>query len=239
MHRLILSRLNEKEENIRASWNSPNISSTRYFVIDDLLPQDITMEIFNSLIAHERYFNLRSSFREKKKTLAKLKLLPKVITEITFAFQHDSVIRKMEELTGIENLKGDPQLYAGGLSMMSKGDFLNPHIDNSHDSEKTRYRRLNLLFYVTPDWSLESGGNLELWDDKVEIPVTIASNFNRLAVMETSDKSWHSVNRVLAEIPRCCVSNYFFSKQSPKNSLRENTRLLVRGKQNAHSIVQS
>ncbi len=25
-------------------------------------------------------------------------------------------------------------LYAGGLSMMFEGDFLNPHIDNSHDA---------------------------------------------------------------------------------------------------------
>ena len=219
MHRLILSRLNENEKSIRASWNSHNLASTRYFFIDNLLPKNVTTEIFNSFLANEEHFNQRSSFRERKKTLAKLNILPKILSEITFAFQHDSVLTKIETLTGIGGLESDPKLYAGGLSMMCKNDFLNPHIDNSHDSQRARYRRLNLLFYVTPDWSLKSGGNLELWDDKVESPVTIASKFNRLVVMETHDKSWHSVNKVLAENPRCCVSNYFFSVQSPKKNI--------------------
>lgn len=216
MHRLIISRLNKEEENIRASWNSPNISNTRYFLIDNLLPGDITMEIFNAFPSQGENFNKRSSFRERKKTFAKLNILPKILTDITFAFQDASVIGKIEELTQMEDLEGDPKLYAGGLSMMFEGDFLNPHIDNSHDSERTRYRRLNLLFYVTPGWSLENGGNFELWDGKVTTPITIVSKFNRLVVMETNDKSWHSVNKVLVKTPRCCVSNYFFSQQSPK-----------------------
>jgi len=216
MHRLIVSRLNEEEENIRASWNSSNLCQTRYFSVDDLLPPDLTMEIFNAFPKHGEHFNKRSSFREKKKTLAKLKFLPQILTEITFAIQDDSVIRKIEELTESEDLEGDPKLYAGGLSMMFKGYFLNPHIDNSHDSERARYRRLNLLFYVTPEWSLENGGNFELWDSTVTTPITIVSKFNRLVVMETNDKSWHSVNKVLVETPRCCISNYLFSKQSPK-----------------------
>ena len=33
--------------------------------------------------------------------------------------------------------------------------------------------------------------------------------------METNKKSWHSVSKVMVNMPRCCVSNYFFSKASP------------------------
>ena len=99
--------------------------------------------------------------------------------------------------------------------MMFPGDFLNPHIDNSHDAARDRYRRLNLLYYASPDWSLENGGNFELWDDEVKTPKTIVSHFNRLVVMETDKNSWHSVSPVRAERPRCCVSNYYFSKLSP------------------------
>ena len=33
--------------------------------------------------------------------------------------------------------------------------------------------------------------------------------------METDKNSWHSVSPVRAERPRCCVSNYYFSKLSP------------------------
>ena len=39
--------------------------------------------------------------------------------------------------------------------------------------------------------------------------------FNRLIVMETNASSWHSVNPVTVDAVRCCVSNYYFSKQSP------------------------
>ena len=34
--------------------------------------------------------------------------------------------------------------------------------------------------------------------------------------METNRYSWHSVNPVLVNRERCCVSNYYFSKNSPE-----------------------
>ena len=76
-----------------------------------------------------------------------------------------------------------------------------------------------MLFYVSPNWTLENGGNFELWDEKKLIPHTIVSKQNRLVVMETNKNSWHSVSKVKVDHPRCCVSNYYFSKTSPN---REN-----------------
>ena len=94
--------------------------------------------------------------------------------------------------------------------MMSKEDFLNPHIDNSHDRDKKRYRKLNLLYYVTPGWEEGFGGNFELWDEKVK-KERDNFKFNRLVIMETNKQSWHSVNIVITDKIRCCVSNYYFS----------------------------
>jgi Rps23 Pro-64 3,4-dihydroxylase Tpa1-like proline 4-hydroxylase len=140
------------------------------------------------------------------------------LSDITKVFQSPEVIERISNIIDMKALEADPSLYAGGLSMMFKGDFLNPHIDNSHDGNRKRYRRLNLLFYVTPDWMLDNGGNFELWDEKVKTPKIIVSKFNRLVVMETTDKSWHSVSPVIVEDPRCCVSNYYFSEISPNGS---------------------
>ena len=112
----------------------------------------------------------------------------------------------------------DSRLYAGGITMMTRGDFLNPHIDNSHDGERKLYRMLSLLYYVTPDWKPEYGGSLELWDDAVKKAVVIPSLFNRLVIMETNRHSWHSVNPVRSDGWRCCVSNYYFSEHSPDGS---------------------
>jgi len=47
---------------------------------------------------------------------------------------------------------------------------------------------------------------------------TIVSKFNRIVLMETTQDSWHSVNKVLTTLPRYCVSNYYFSKNSPNKN---------------------
>jgi Rps23 Pro-64 3,4-dihydroxylase Tpa1-like proline 4-hydroxylase len=106
----------------------------------------------------------------------------------------------------------DDRLYAGGISLMAKDNFLNPHLDISHDKNLEMYRVLNLLYYVTPKWDHEQGGNLELWDDGPKgVQREITSQFNRLALMATHEKSWHSVSQVSVDRSRCCVSNYYFS----------------------------
>jgi Rps23 Pro-64 3,4-dihydroxylase Tpa1-like proline 4-hydroxylase len=46
---------------------------------------------------------------------------------------------------------------------MTRGHYLNPHIDNSHDKFRADYRVLDLLYYTSPDWQVEFGGSLELW----------------------------------------------------------------------------
>ena len=91
----------------------------------------------------------------------------KIIHKALYAFQNKKVIDIISQITQINDLEADKNLYAGGLSIMSKGDFLNPHIDNSHNISRNKYRRLNLLFYVSPDWKMADGGNFELWDERV------------------------------------------------------------------------
>ncbi|MBC7638057.1 MAG: 2OG-Fe(II) oxygenase [Acetobacteraceae bacterium] len=194
---------------------SPDVP-TRQTVIDDLLPAEIAAEIFQKFPIGGENFTRRVSFRERKSTSAALDSLDPLLAEISFALQSPEVLAAVASISGMTDLEPDASLYAGGLSMMRKGDFLNPHIDNSHDAARSRYRRINLLYYVAPDWTLENGGNLELWDDDVRRPVTLVSKFNRLILMETNRRSWHSVSPVAADGVRCCVSSYYFSKSPPE-----------------------
>jgi Rps23 Pro-64 3,4-dihydroxylase Tpa1-like proline 4-hydroxylase len=211
---LILERLDREADEIRQDFAAAKGVPTRFCAIDDLLPDEIAKKIAAAFPPVDTMRHL-DSFREKKYTSKTLGKYDPIIEDITFAFQDDRVIEKVAELTGIEEAVGDPHLYAGGISAMAEGHFLNPHIDNSHDGEQKNYRVLNLLYYVTPAWKPENGGNLELWDEKVTTPVEIPSLFNRLVLMSTNDKSWHSVNRVKTEGTRCCISNYYFSPRSP------------------------
>jgi Rps23 Pro-64 3,4-dihydroxylase Tpa1-like proline 4-hydroxylase len=211
----ILARINEERARIVDDYRHPVGTPTRHFVVDDLLPPSVAQQIAAVFPRDASGFHNRKSMREQKKTSADLSQYDPLLGRVTYAIQDPKVVGLIADLTGIRTLEPDPLLYAGGLSLMSHGDFLNPHVDNSHDARRSRYRRLNLLYYVSPDWTAENGGNFELWDDSRTTAKTIVSRFNRLVVMETNRTSWHSVSKVVADRSRCCVSNYFFSTQSP------------------------
>jgi Rps23 Pro-64 3,4-dihydroxylase Tpa1-like proline 4-hydroxylase len=212
--KMIAQNLEEHFEQIQHQWNSVHLCQTRYFYLDDVLPQEIAHEIYRAFPPKEKMRFLHS-LREKKWTSKNLNDFPKILHDITFAFQDKKILEIIERITKISHQKPDSSLYAGGLSMMGQGHFLNPHIDNSHDHERKLYRTLNLLYYVSPNWQLPYGGNLELWDSQVKNKNEIESRFNRLVVMETNKQSWHSVNKVQIDRIRCCVSNYYFSSFSP------------------------
>jgi len=211
----ILQRLDAASEQIIAQWKNPEDTLTRHFYLDELLPRSDVEEIYAAFPRNGEGFFDRESFREKKRTSANLSDFNAILSDITYAMQDPRIVNKVSELCSMESIEPDPKLYAGGLSMMFPNDYLNPHIDNSHDDERSKYRRLNLLYYVSPDWSFDNGGNFELWNEERTIPKTIISHQNRLVVMETNKTSWHSVSKVNAERPRCCVSNYYFSEISP------------------------
>ena len=198
-------------------FNNNTNTSTKFFILDDLLPEEIALDIYDNF-PNKETFHYRNTFRERKFTFSNFDLLENpILDDLTNAFQKSSVIKMIERITKIIDLDGDNSQYAGGISRMDSGHFLNPHIDNSHNANRTKYRRLNLLYYVTPVIQESDGGNFELWDKKVLKSLKIPAKFNRLIVMETTKESWHSVDYISSNINRCCTSNYFFSNNSPEN----------------------
>ncbi|MGF7178909.1 2OG-Fe(II) oxygenase [Tunturiibacter psychrotolerans] len=205
---IIEKRLREELERMRDEFREHTVQSC---VIDHLLPEEEVVTIFKAFPDKDTMM-LKKSLRENKYVAAQMNKYSSLLEEIVFAFQDPRVLKVIEEITGIHDMIPDEHLYAGGISLMAKDNFLNPHLDNSHDKNRQMYRVLNLLYYVTPDWREEFGGNLELWDNgPKESQRVITAKFNRLALMATHEKSWHSVSQVVVDRSRCCVSNYYFS----------------------------
>lgn len=208
----IFSRREQEKETLRREFATAD--RIRSFVVDRLLEESLARDIRAEFPGKEE-MSFRNDLRERKYVTAQMDRLNPTMEEIVYAFQDPGVVALMGEITGIRDLIPDEKLYAGGISLMTHGHFLNPHVDNSHDNERANYRVLNLLYYVTPDWDTHCGGHLELWDRGVRLPCrTVESLFNRLVVMGTGRSSWHSVNRITTLGSRCCISNYFFSPQS-------------------------
>ncbi len=207
---LIYKNLHTKKEILKTQFLKSK-NNIGFFVVDDLLDKDLAEEIYTKFPKKEDAVK-RKNLREYKYTAYQMNLYNPLLEEVIYAFQDKKVIELVSEICGLEGVYEDDSLYAGGLSLMGENNFLNPHLDNSHDKNRNRWRILNLLYYVTPNWQLDNGGNLELWQNGLnEKPTIVESKFNRLVVMATHQNSWHSVGKVTADKVRCCVSNYYFS----------------------------
>ncbi len=209
---LIYSKLLTDLEPIKKQYLSSK-NKIGYFFIDNLLPDDIAQSIYKAFPLTQKTV-LKKSLKQRKHIAVQMNEYDALLEEVIYAFQDPKVVAIIEGICDLKDLYPDEYLYAGGISMMREANFLNPHLDNSHDIDRNRWRALNLLYYVTPNWDIENGGNLELWPNgPKKNPVTIHSKFNRLVIMATHNKSWHSVSPVKIDGVRCCVSNYYFSKQ--------------------------
>jgi Rps23 Pro-64 3,4-dihydroxylase Tpa1-like proline 4-hydroxylase len=209
----IAGRLSDERQRLKSDFSRPDRVPT--FLLDDLLPDEWAREIYAAFPEQGR-MSFKNSIKERKHVAAQMNEHPPILEEAVYAFQQPNVLRLIGDITGLRALEPDAELYAGGISAMTKGSYLKPHLDNSHDSQQERYRVLNLLYYVTPGWQPEFGGSLEVWDKgPTGSPRPFPALFNRLVVMATNRISWHSVSEIVADGRRCCVSNYYFSKVSP------------------------
>lgn len=209
---LILNRLVLEKEQIKTQFEQSK-SGIAHFYVDDLLPESVVNEITEVFPSKEKMVR-KKSLREYKYVAAQMDQYHPLLEKVIYAFQDERIVKLIGEVCSIDTLVPDENLYAGGLSLMAEGNFLNPHLDNSHDKDRDRWRILNLLYYVTPHWEDDYGGHLEVWPKGLEEEqITIHSRYNRLAVMATHNRSWHSVSPVVHPGERRCVSNYYFSKQ--------------------------
>jgi Rps23 Pro-64 3,4-dihydroxylase Tpa1-like proline 4-hydroxylase len=207
----ISHKLEQSKYSLQRSFGINNRIQTCY--IDDLLDDNDAREIYDFFPDKENLLQMKD-LREYKYVGMQMNKFNPILEEIIYAFQSPKVVNIISEITGFEELLPDESLYAGGISLMEYGCFLNPHLDNSHDKNRNNYRVMNLLYYVTPNWKEDYGGNLELWDNGLKQPCrTIHYKFNRLVIMVTNKTSWHSVSKINYQGRRCCVSNYYFSSK--------------------------
>jgi len=213
---LIVCKLAENKDRLKDEFFfKHSIKVARHFALDNLLPVEVAEKIYSNF-PNPSKMRLLKSYGELKLKYIHIKSASRLLQDIHLAIQNPRVVDAIEDITEIKNQLPDSSPLAGGISTLLKGHYINPHLDNSHDLQKKSYRTVNLLYYVSPNWKIENGGNYELWDESIENRILVPSYFNRLVVMETNRTSWHAVNPVLCDEPRCCVFNYYFSKQSPE-----------------------
>lgn len=191
--------------------------SMRVWIADNFLEPTEAERLAEELtVSAKTSWHRMSNLREQKTVCNELEDKPLARRFLLEACSEDFVA-KIGEVTGSPSLRADKSLYAGGLSMMKTGDFLKPHIDNSHNADGSLYRRLNLLYYPLVEFGEATGygGALTLFDAELNEYISIDSIGNRLVLMETNNLSWHGVSMNRSPHTRYCVSCYYFSDHRP------------------------
>lgn len=139
----------------------------------------------------------------------------------------------VSRICGIQSLLDDPILAGGGLHQSPRSGFLDIHVDaNFHPNDKTLHRRLNLLVYLTRDWSETWGGEFEMWSDGGRKPKkrirSIAPLFNRAVLFGTTRTSWHGVAPLECPsgITRKSLALYYYTKERPADELYRDSSVI-------------
>lgn len=134
-------------------------------------------------------------------------------------------LKLLEQITGIEDIIGDEELFGGGLHQSTKGAFLNVHVDyNIHPTTKY-HRRLNVLVYMNKEWKDEYEGHLELWDLSPEnnrLLDKVPPLFNKCVIFETNEISFHGHPKPLKTpdgVNRKSIATYYYTKTRPDGEI--------------------
>lgn len=132
-----------------------------------------------------------------------LKALGPAYRELDALFGSPEFLAYVSAVTGIEGLLFDPEYYGAGTHENLHDMELDPHVDFTLRKGGELHRRVNLIFFLNPEWDDSWGGVLELhtdpWRPETDTVKPISPLMNRMVVFETSDKSWHGFKRI--ELP--------------------------------------
>ncbi len=179
-----------------------NVDPFPHLVIDNFLPENEANLIANdfpepSQINWQKHGSGANSdglnFKGVKLQCSVESEYPENIRILMHEFNSQGFLYFLKKLCGLEYIFGDPYYEGCGLHSTGKGGRLMIHADvNRYPYPALADQYLNVIYYVTPKWDKEWGGNLELWDKKLKsCKKVIEPKFNRLVIFETTENSFH------------------------------------------------
>lgn len=116
--RRIHARLEQARAALASQWQAS--APINHFVLDDLLPEEWTHEV-RAAFPQLTQMRLRRDLREVKYVAAQMNRYNPLLEESIYAFQTPEVVNMIHEITGLEALEPDEQLYAGGIPRWRAG----------------------------------------------------------------------------------------------------------------------
>ena len=125
---LIFKSLTIEKEVLKKQF-SESKNEIGYFYIDNLLPIDLIDKIYQNLPKLSDS-ELKKNIREYKYVAYQMSKYNPLLEEVIYAFQEEKIVSIISEICGLKDVLPDKNLYAGGISLMKKNNFL--HLSRSH-----------------------------------------------------------------------------------------------------------
>jgi hypothetical protein len=213
------------EELVALGKNFRNSSPFNHLILDDFLSHDDATQISSEFPAFDDpiWYSYNNPLEIKKATNNWNAFKTKTYQFFCHALS-THFTERLSSLLGIK-LYPDIGLHGGGFHTHKAGGKLNPHLDYSIHPKLGLQRRVNLILYITPNWSPDFGGAFGLWEKnstKGE-PALLAKEvdclFNRAVIFDTTQDSWHGIcNEIKSPdgITRNSLATYYLAE--PKDS---------------------
>lgn len=203
-------------------------------VIDNFLPSHLAEELSKEFIDYnsDNWFVYNNPL-EKKKALNNWYYFPKNTYQFFQQLMSPQFVNFLRNVTSCPELTPDGGLHGAGWHIQGNQGKLNVHLDYSIHPKLDLERKINLIYYLTPEWKDEWGGNLEFWshDEENNSPKqlikTIQNKFNRLLLFDTTHNSWHGFSKPIEcpeNVYRKSIAMYYLVP-SKENTSRRNRAL--------------
>jgi hypothetical protein len=190
--------------------------------IDNFIEPDFARRVAAAYPAFEKASNEGKSFvgvnERRKVQITDSNKFAAPIARLNEMLAAPSFLADLSYVTNIPKLLADAQLVGGGMHITGPGGRLDVHIDFNFMEDRNLHRRLNLLLYLNRNWQESWGGQIQLWDEKVQNCLNaFTPQFNRCVIFETSEISYHGVVPVApsAPDPRISFATYYYTKEAP------------------------
>ena len=135
-----------------------------------------------------------------------------VLREVYNQLHSQRTIKNLEEETGLEGLLFDPLGVGEGISKMTKGCKLDPHIDFNWNNRVKLNRAFSLMIYLGDC----KGGEFRLWDkERKNIMWSHEPNHNTSVLFKNNDSAPHSVTEVTSGTRYAIRKFYYQSNSTP------------------------
>lgn len=205
-----------------------------HYIIDNFLSENEALELSNEFMDFNspNWYEYNNPL-EIKKACNNYYCFPEKTYNFFQYLNSPDFLQKISDITGLQEIHGDVGLHGAGWHIQGRGSKLNVHLDYSIHPKLKLQRKFNFIYYLTPNWNDEWGGNLELWshDEQTgqpkELIKTVSNKFNRVVLFDASQNSWHGFSTPMTcpeGVYRKSIAMYYHIK--PNTDAPERTRAL-------------